>query len=84
MVQNARLASKITSWAIDVMTEEQESKRRTEGLLIQNYSLKGLGVRSVRQLLSTEGFTTIDQIASTDNTVLEVYRRIRSKISKKI
>ena len=25
--QNVRLASKITGWAIDVMTEEQESKR---------------------------------------------------------
>ena len=28
--QNVRLASKITGWAIDVMTEEQESKRRSE------------------------------------------------------
>jgi N utilization substance protein A len=26
--QNVRLASKITGWTIDVMTEEQESKRR--------------------------------------------------------
>lgn len=71
--QNVRLASKITGWGIDVMTEEQESKRRTEEF---NNStelfMKELEVEEVvAQLLSAEGFTTTYQIAAADDTSLE-------------
>ncbi len=71
--QNVRLASKITGLAIDVMTEDQESKRRTEEFNSNTeLFIKGLEVEEViAQLLSAEGFTTIDQIADADNTVLE-------------
>ena len=71
--QNVRLASKITGWAIDVMTEEQESKRRTEEFTnTTELFTEGLGVEEVlAQLLSAEGFTTIDQIADADSATLE-------------
>lgn len=71
--QNVRLASKITNWSIDVMTEEQESKRRTEEFVkTTELFTTGLGVEQVlAQLLSAEGFTTIDQIASSDQVTLE-------------
>lgn len=71
--QNVRLASKITGWAIDVMTEEQESKRRTEEFTsTTELFTEGLGVEEVlAQLLSAEGFTTIDQIADADSAILE-------------
>lgn len=71
--QNVRLASKITGWAIDVMTEDQESKRRGEEFVNSTELFtKTLEVEEViAQLLSAEGFTTIDQIAATDNSILE-------------
>jgi N utilization substance protein A len=66
--QNVRLASKITGWAIDVMTEDQESKRRSEEFTsTTELFMKVLEVEEViAQLLSAEGFTTIEQIATTD------------------
>lgn len=71
--QNVRLASKITGLTIDVMTEEQESKRRTEeftsstALFMENLDVEEV----IAQLLSTEGFSRIDQIAAADNQMLE-------------
>ena len=63
--QNVRLASQLTGWSIDVLTEDEESKRRAEEF---NYSTKlfveNLGVEEVlAQLLSAEGFSTIDDMA---------------------
>ncbi len=71
--QNVRLASKITGWAIDVMTEEQESKRRNEEFTNSTEILmKALDVEEiVAQLLSAEGFTTVEQIANSENLALE-------------
>jgi len=71
--QNVRLASKITNWSIDVMTEEQESKRRVEEFTnTTEVFTKGLDLDEVlAQLLSAEGFSTIDQIANSDQTSLE-------------
>ncbi len=71
--QNVRLASKITNWSIDVMTEEQESKRRVEEFTnTTEVFTKGLDLDEVlAQLLSAEGFTTIDQIANSDQASLE-------------
>lgn len=70
--QNVRLASKITGWAIDVMTEEQESKRRTEEFTSSTeLFMKELEVEEViAQLLSAEGFANIEQIAGTEDSVL--------------
>jgi len=64
--QNVRLASKLTGWNIDVMTEEQESKRRVDefGYTTELF-MEILDVEEViAQLLSSEGFATIEQIAS--------------------
>ena len=71
--QNVRLASKITGWTIDVMTEEQESKRRSEEFTnTTSLFIEHLGVEEViAQLLSAEGYTTLEQIAYTEDTVLE-------------
>jgi len=70
--QNVRLASKITGWAIDVMTEEQESKRRSEEFTkTTELFVTHLGVEEViAQLLSAEGYTTLDQIAYAETNVL--------------
>lgn len=70
--QNVRLASKITGWCIDVMTEEEESKRRSEEFnTITELFINHLGVEEVTaQLLLTEGYTSIEQIAYSEHEAL--------------
>ena len=70
--QNVRLASKMTGWTIDVMTEEQESKRRGEEFAnTTQLFVNNLGVDEVTaQLLSAEGYTSLEQIAYADNAAL--------------
>lgn len=70
--QNVRLASKLTGWHIDIMTEEQESKRRTDefNTVTQLYTSELNVEEVVAQLLLVEGFTNIEQIASTDTATL--------------
>ncbi|WP_375326815.1 transcription termination factor NusA [Candidatus Tisiphia endosymbiont of Nemotelus uliginosus] len=64
--QNVRLASKLTGWNINVMTEEQESKRRHEEFRsTTELFMEALDVEEViAQLLSAQGFITLEQIAS--------------------
>jgi len=71
--QNVRLASKITSWKIDVMTEEQESKRRSEEFAsTTELFMTALSIDEITaQLLSAEGFTSLEQIASVEDNVLK-------------
>lgn len=66
--QNVRLASKITGWNIDVMTEDQASKRRSEEFnSATELFMAALDVEEViAQLLTVEGFTTIEQVASAE------------------
>lgn len=64
--QNVRLASRLTGWNINVMTEEQESKRRHEEFRsTTELFTEALDVEEViAQLLSSQGFITVEQIAS--------------------
>lgn len=66
--QNVRLASKLTGWNINVMTEEQESKRRHEEFRsTTELFMEALDVEEViAQLLSAQGFITLAQIASSN------------------
>jgi N utilization substance protein A len=62
--QNVRLASILTGWDIDVMTEAEETERRTQEFqaLSQNL-MQNLDVDEVlARLLITEGFRTVDDI----------------------
>ncbi|XVN42928.1 MAG: transcription termination factor NusA [Candidatus Rickettsia vulgarisii] len=64
--QNVRLASKLTGWNINVMTEEQESKRRNEEYSsITKLFMDALDIEEViAQLLYAKGFMSLEQIAS--------------------
>lgn len=70
--QNVRLASKLIGWSIDVMTEEQESKRRTEEFKSTTERLmNALNIEEVvAQLLAVENYTTVEQIAASDTSNL--------------
>lgn len=71
--QNVRLASKITGWNIDVMTEDEESKRRSDEFNnASSLIASALDIEEVMsQLLAAEGYLSIEQIANADIDALK-------------
>lgn len=63
--QNVRLASQLTGWNIDILSEDDESKRRTEEFLaVSNTFTESLNIEEVMaQLLASEGFASIEEVA---------------------
>jgi N utilization substance protein A len=73
--QNVRLASQLTRWDIDILTEQEESERRQEefrkrtGLFVEALDVDDV----IAGLLVTEGFTSIeDVIAVEDEELAEI------------
>lgn len=66
--QNVRLASMLTGWDIDILTEKEESERRQEELRTRTeLFIEALSVDDViAHLLVSEGFTRVEQIADTE------------------
>jgi N utilization substance protein A len=64
--QNVRLASMLTGWAIDILTEAEESERRQEEFRTRSaLFVEALDVDDViAGLLVTEGFTKVDEVAA--------------------
>ena len=63
--QNVRLASQLTGWVIDILTEEEESNRR-QAEFVQRSEMfqEALDVdEMMSQLLASEGFSSIDEVA---------------------
>ena len=62
--QNVRLASQLSGWAIDILTEEQESERRQiEFKERSELFMTGLDVdEMIAQLLVSEGFETMEEV----------------------
>jgi transcription termination/antitermination protein NusA len=63
--QNVRLASHLTGWTIDILTEDEESARRQEEFRTRSQSfIDGLDVDDViAHLLVTEGFSSLEEVA---------------------
>ena len=63
--QNVRLGSQLTGWAIDILTEEEESERRQKEFnertahFVDRLELE----ETLAQLLVTEGFEKVEEIA---------------------
>ena len=66
--QNVRLASQLTGWDIDIMTEQEESERRTKEFATRSaLFMEALDVDEyIAQLLATEGFETVEEVAFVD------------------
>jgi N utilization substance protein A len=66
--QNVRLASQLTGWQIDIMTESQESERRQREFAERTALFQeALDVDEViAQLLVTEGFASVEDVAYVD------------------
>jgi len=63
--QNVRLASQLTGWQIDILTEAEESERRQKEFVTRTeLFMNSLDVdETVAQLLASEGFATIEDVA---------------------
>ena len=66
--QNVRLASQLTGWDIDILTEQEESERRQAEFQNRTKTfIEALDVDEVvGQLLASEGFTTVEELALVD------------------
>jgi N utilization substance protein A len=94
--QNVRLASQLTGWDIDILTEQEESERRQKEFAERSQLLmEALDVDEViAQLLVTEGFASIEEVAYVDlaeiahiegfdeNTADEIQTRAREYLEK--
>ncbi len=94
--QNVRLASQLTGWDIDIVTEQEESERRQKEFAERSQLLmEALDVDEViAQLLVTEGFATIEEVAFVDlseiahiegfdeNTALEIQNRAKEYLDQ--
>ncbi len=94
--QNVRLASQLTGWDIDILTEQEESERRQREFQERStLFIEALDVDEVvGQLLASEGFASVDEIAYVDTddlaaiegfdaeTALELQNRARDYLAK--
>ena len=94
--QNVRLASQLTGWDIDILTEQEESERRQKEFTERSAMfMECLDVDEViAQLLVTEGFASVEEVAFVDssevahiegfdeNTAEEIQTRAREYLEK--
>jgi len=66
--QNVRLASQLTGWDIDILTEQEESERRQKEFVERSETfMNALNVdEMVGQVLASEGFATVEEVAYVD------------------
>src|ERR1700709_1969468 len=95
--QNVRLASQLTRWDIDILTEAEESERRQDefrrrsGLFVEALDVDDM----IAGLLVTEGFNTVEELAFTpaeevaaiegfdDSVAEELIRRAESFLTRR-
>ncbi len=84
--QNIRLASQLTGWDLNVMTEtDAEAKSETESrVLVENF-MKQLDVdEDVATILVQEGFSTIEEIAYVPQSELNAIQEFDEAIVKEL
>jgi len=84
--QNVRLASQLTGWEIDVLSEEQEQERRArETKEKTELFIRGLDVdEMIAQILINEGFRTIEEIAFVDINELESIESFNAELAAEL
>ena len=70
--QNVKLATELTSWEIDILTEDEESSKRQEDFTSKSkLFVDSLDVdETLAQLLVSEGFGAVEEILDTDKSEL--------------
>jgi N utilization substance protein A len=81
--QNVRLASQLTTWAIDILTEEEESERRQKEFSERTqFFIDALGMdETLAQLLVTEGFEKIEELAYLDVSELAAIEGLGEEVA---
>ncbi len=93
--QNVRLASQLTGWDIDILTEAEESERRQKEFVERtDIFMAALDVDEVvGQLLASEGFRSVEELAYVDvselsaiegfddDTAAEIQTRARDRLA---
>jgi len=84
--QNVRLASSLIGWNIDILTDDEESKRRNEEFnSTTNLFMSELGLEEVlAQLLAAEGFSSIEDLAYVDASELSSIEGIDEELAAAI
>ncbi len=84
--QNVKLASNLTNLEIDILTEEEETERRQEEFKEKTLLLSDLlDVEDViAQLLVTEGYVSIESIASENSENLEKIEGFDNELANEI
>jgi N utilization substance protein A len=94
--QNVRLASQLTGWDIDILTEAEESERRQKEFAERtNTFVNALNVdEMIAQLLVSEGFASVEELAFVEpqevaniegfdeNTAQEIQERAREYLER--
>jgi N utilization substance protein A len=94
--QNVRLASQLTGWDIDILTEAEESERRQKEFAERTAAfVNALDVdEMIAQLLVAEGFASVEELAFVEahevasiegfdeNTALEIQERAREFLER--
>jgi transcription termination/antitermination protein NusA len=84
--QNIRLASELTGWELNVMSESQaEAKSETESQSLRDTFMKQLDVDAdVASILVQEGFSTIEEIAYVPASELNAIEEFDEEIVKEL
>ena len=84
--QNVRLASQLTGWQIDLMTETQDSERYQKDFAERTaLFMKALDSdETLAQLLASEGFETVEEIAYVEPDDLAVIEGFDEEIAEEL
>jgi N utilization substance protein A len=84
--QNVRLASQLTGWQIDIMTEAEDSERRQKEFAARTQLfMTALDAdEMMAQLLATEGFETVEEIAFIDINELAYIEGLNEEIAEEL
>ena len=84
--QNVKLASKLVGYKIDVMTDDQESARRSaEFNQASKLFIEALDVEDmIASLLASEGFLSVESLAETDISDIASIQGFDEDIAKEI
>jgi N utilization substance protein A len=84
--QNVRLASQLTGWDIDILTEDEESQRRNEEFRARSQTfIDALNVDDViAHLLVTEGFTSVEDVAFVPLHELAEIERLDEELAEEL
>jgi transcription termination/antitermination protein NusA len=84
--QNVRLASQLTGWSIDILTEAEESERRQKEFAARSeLFIQALEVDEMfAQLLASEGFESVEEIAYVDQMDLASIEGLNDEIADEL